>query len=99
MKAKLFWLFLLLLLMLTVAHAEEKKTPEGEGAKTLSGMSIVGNDEVPKALYLVPWKSSEIGFETVLNMPSGSGYTPVDLEEFGRKLDYYYVSKTSNTGR
>ena len=35
-------------------------------AKELSGMSIVGNDEAPKALYIVPWKSSEIGVETGL---------------------------------
>jgi hypothetical protein len=33
-------------------------------AKELSGMSIVGNDEAPKSLYIVPWKSSEIGVET-----------------------------------
>jgi hypothetical protein len=37
-------------------------------AKELSGMSIVGNDEAPKSLYIVPWKSSEIGVETSLNM-------------------------------
>jgi hypothetical protein len=42
-------------------------------AKELSGMSIVGNDEAPKSLYIVPWKSSEIGVETSLDMfSSGS---------------------------
>ena len=33
----------------------------GEAAdedKLLSGMSIVGNDEAPKSLVIVPWKSS-----------------------------------------
>src|SRR5262245_5657596 len=29
--------------------------------KTLSGMSILGNQEAPKALVIVPWKSSQLG--------------------------------------
>ena len=31
------------------------------GDKELSGMSIVGNDDAPKSLVIVPWKSSELG--------------------------------------
>ena len=33
----------------------------GGEVKEISGMSIVGNNETPKALVIVPWKSSEIG--------------------------------------
>ena len=29
-----------------------------EGAKVISGMSILGNQEAPKSLVIVPWKSS-----------------------------------------
>ena len=29
--------------------------------KLVSGMSIVGNDEAPKSLVIVPWKSSALG--------------------------------------
>jgi len=99
MKMKFIFSFLLVLLMVTAVHAKENKAKVKESAKALSGMSIVGNDEAPKALYLVPWKSSEIGEETSLNMPDKIGYIPVDREEFRRKLDYYYISTTRNTGR
>ena len=31
-----------------------------EEVKELSGISIVGNKEAPKSLYIVPWKNSEV---------------------------------------
>ncbi len=69
--------------------AETKKEPD---AKELSGMSIVGNDEAPKSLYIVPWKSSEIGVETSLNTLLNEGDVPVDRDVFKRQLDFYIVS-------
>ena len=41
--------------------AAAPQTPKGDGDKSLSGMSILGNQEAPKSLVIVPWKSSEIG--------------------------------------
>ncbi len=70
---------------------EVKKT--ASDAKELSGMSIVGNDEAPKSLYIVPWKSSEIGVETSLNAMLNEGDRPVDREVFQRQLEFYNVSK------
>jgi hypothetical protein len=61
-------------------------------AKELSGMSIVGNDEAPKSLYIVPWKSSEIGVETNLNAMLNDRDMPVDRDVFKRQLDFYKVS-------
>ena len=61
-------------------------------AKELSGMSIVGNDEAPKSLYIVPWKSSEIGVETSLDMTLNEGDVPVDRDVFMRQLEFYRVS-------
>lgn len=61
-------------------------------AKELSGMSIVGNEEAPKALYIVPWKSSAIGAETSLDMMLNEGDVPVDRDVFKRQLDFYQVS-------
>ena len=61
-------------------------------AKMISGMSIVGNDEAPKALYIVPWKSSEIGVETSLSMMLTESALPVDREVFMRQLDFFEVS-------
>jgi hypothetical protein len=69
-------------------HTHEKKN---SGAKELSGMSIVGNDEAPKSLYIVPWKSSEIGVETSLNMMLDDKDVPVDRDVFMRQLEFYQV--------
>jgi len=72
---------------------KEDKTENRESeTKELSGMSIVGNDEAPKSLYIVPWKSSEIGLETSLNMALNDKDAPVDRDVFKRKLDFYEIS-------
>jgi hypothetical protein len=68
----------------------EKKNKESS-TKELSGMSIVGNDEAPKSLYIVPWKSSEIGVETSLNMMLNDKDVPVDRDVFMRQLEFYQV--------
>jgi hypothetical protein len=66
--------------------------PARTDAKELSGISIVGNDEAPKALYIVPWKSTEIGVETSMGMMLNHGAAPVDRDVFMRQLDFYEVS-------
>ena len=63
-------------------------------AKELSGMSIVGNDEAPKSLYIVPWKSSELGEETRLDIMLNEDDVPVDRDVFKRQLEFYKVSTT-----
>lgn len=71
------------------ALAEEAKAGE---PKMLSGMSVVGNSEAPKSLFIVPWKSSRIDFDTSLR--SGlmdESLQPVDKEVFMRELDYYEI--------
>jgi len=91
----LLWLCLLLSLLGTaMVEAKEPaaKEPAAKAAKELSGMSIVGNDEAPKALYIVPWKSSEIGVETGLNMMLTESDMPVDRDVFMRQLDFFEVS-------
>ena len=89
----------LTLLSALAATAEEGVTIEEEtAAKMISGMSIVGNDEAPKALYIVPWKSSEIGVETSLKMMLTESALPVDREVFMRQLDYFAVS-TAEPGK
>lgn len=72
--------------------ADEDMNRESE-AKELSGMSIVGNDEAPKSLYIVPWKSSEIGLETDLKMLLEEKAEPVDRDVFKRELEFYELSK------
>ena len=72
--------------------AQEIKETKPEGDKELSGMSIVGNDEAPKALYIVPWKSSEMGEGTGLDMVLDASDTPVDRDVFKRQLEFYEQS-------
>jgi hypothetical protein len=92
----LLWLCLLLVPVGTAMAASKepatKKSAAKESAKELSGMSIVGNDEAPKALYIVPWKSSEIGVETSLNKMLTESAVPVDRDVFMRQLDFFEIS-------
>jgi hypothetical protein len=82
----------LVLFPAVLAAAEDVKGDEQSKAKELSGMSIVGNDEAPKSLYIVPWKSSEVGVETSLDTMLNEGDVPVDRDVFKRKLEFYKVS-------
>jgi hypothetical protein len=82
----------IVLLPAVMALAQDVKPNEDPEAKELSGMSIVGNDEAPKSLYIVPWKSSEIGVETNLDMLLNDGDVPVDRDVFMRQLEYYQIS-------
>lgn len=75
-----------------IAAAQDVNKDKQSEAKELSGMSILGNDEAPKALYIVPWKSSEIGAETSLDTMLNDGDVPVDRDVFKRRLEFYKVS-------
>lgn len=82
-----------LLCGLCAGAAAESAGSKDTEAKELSGMSVLGNNETPKALYIVPWKSSEIGLETDLR--SGllnDAMAPVDKEVFLRELEFYEIS-------
>jgi len=68
--------------------------PQGDGIdspKTLSGMSILGNEEAPKSLVIVPWKSSELGDDMNLSDTLDDRAKPVDKEVFMRELSYYEI--------
>ena len=61
--------------------------------RAMSGMSILGNEEAPKALVIVPWKSSELGDELSLSENLDDRATPVDKEVFQRELEFYEIRK------
>jgi hypothetical protein len=68
------------------------------GAKAL-GMSILGNQDAPKSLVIVPWKSSEIGSSMDTSTMLGDSRQPVDKEVFMRALRYYEIrSETTHPG-
>jgi hypothetical protein len=60
-------------------------------AKELSGMSILGNQEAPKALVIVPWKSTQLGDTLGIAKTLDDGRQPVDKDVFMRQLSYYEI--------
>lgn len=88
-------------LLLPVIAAEAEEVRDNSAPKIVSGMSIVGNYETPKSLYIVPWKNVEVN--TDVNVASSIVFTssilkeelsPVDKGDIIRALDYY---KNSNS--
>ena len=84
--------------LLLAAGGVAAEEPEDGGDKLLSGMSIVGNDEAPKSLVIVPWKSSELGSTLDLSRALDDGRQPVDRDVFMRKLDYYHIRVGTRAG-
>ncbi len=82
---------LLLALCLHAISASAADPPADEDEKLVSGMSIVGNDEAPKSLVIVPWKSSDLGDTLDVSKVMDDGRRPVDREVFLRALDYYEI--------
>ncbi len=75
---------------------EDSKLTSVPGGKAL-GMSILGNQEAPKALVIVPWKSSELGNGPSVSTLLDDSRLPIDKEVFMRMLSYYEI--TSETAR
>ena len=83
-------LLLLCGLSMTAGAQEKSSNQAQDSAKELSGISIVGNKEAPKSLFIVPWKSSEIGVETGLTSRLlNEKLQAVDKDVFERELDFY----------
>jgi hypothetical protein len=77
--------------LLFVAGASLAEEPDEKGDKLVSGMSIVGNDEAPKSLVIVPWKGSELGDTLDVSRLLDDGRQPVDRDVFLRELAYYEI--------
>jgi hypothetical protein len=60
------------------------------GGKAL-GMSVLGNQEAPTSLVIVPWKSSEVGRSPGISSMLDDSRQPVDKEVFMRALRYYEI--------
>ncbi len=80
-------------------QTKEAQAKTKEDAKLISvpggtalGMSILGNQEAPKSLVIVPWKSSKLG-ESLLGISPmlDDSRQPVDKEVFMRALRYYEI--------
>ena len=89
----------LILFSVAIAVAEDNGS-DGSGesdAKMVRGMAVLGNNEAPMSLFIVPWKSSELGIETSLKRTLNEHDVPVDRDVFLRELDFYQVSVGSKT--
>jgi hypothetical protein len=71
----------------TVARVDSR----GTDSLDLGTTSITGNQELPKVLYIVPWKRSDLGDHVgrPVNTLLDEVLEPIDPEVFERHLDYY----------
>ena len=85
-----------MVLPVAFAMAESKMKNTELDDKLISGMSIVGNNETPKSLVIVPWKNSEIGQQSKLNSNLfNDSIIPVDKAVFMRELDFYNLGNSN----
>jgi len=92
MRLKLSAGFLSFCLLLAAASGSAEEEPAAPvGDKQVAGMSILGNDEAPKSLVIVPWKSSDLGNALAVAKGLDAGREPVDREVFVRAVDYYEI--------
>ena len=79
-------------------QAKPQTTPAADGKRfktvdkmELDATSVTGNRELPKVLYIVPWKKSDLG--DLVGKPMNSlvdeVLAPVDRDVFKRQLRYY----------
>ena len=61
----------------------------------MSGMSMLGNDDSPKSLVLVPWKTSLLGDAPSISKLLDDSTQPVDKDVFMRELAYYEIKTDS----
>ena len=80
--------------------AKGVKGGKGEDRLQLDTTQITGNQELPKVLYIVPWKRSDLG--DLLGKPANSlldeVLEPVDRDVFKRENRYYDALKDDAAG-
>lgn len=71
---------------------------QAEDRIELEGTSIIGNKELPKMLYIVPWKNAELPDMNAPPIESliDEALSPVDRDSFKRKIRYYQIYSTQN---
>jgi hypothetical protein len=75
----------------TASAAPRPGNPRVLDSIDLGTTSITGNQELPKVLYIVPWKKSDLGdlVGRPVNTLLDEVLAPVDREVFERHLKYY----------
>jgi len=87
------------------APAESKPAQSKGSFKTmdrieLESSAVTGNRELPKVLYIVPWKKADMG--DLIGRPANSlideVLAPVDRDVFKRQLEYYSTLNGETAG-
>lgn len=83
----------LLKTFLLLALATAFSTSYAEDKLKMEGTAIIGNQELPKVLYIVPWKKSEV---PDMNQPPlesliDEALQPIDREVFQRQVNYHHA--------
>ena len=73
------------------ADSTDVNDEPSSGPRKMSGMSVLGNEEAPKSLVIIPWKSSELGDDISLSDTLDDRARPVDKEVFMRELSFYEI--------
>ena len=57
----------------------------------MQGTAVIGNQELPKVLYIVPWKKSELPdlSEPPLESLIDEALKPIDRSVFRRQVEYF----------
>jgi hypothetical protein len=73
--------------------------PGGVDRLQLNTATVTGDREQPKVMYIVPWKSSDIGDLSGKPMNSllDEALAPVDRDEFKREVVYFEVVKADRS--
>jgi hypothetical protein len=79
--------------------AAGQKTPGGVDRLELNTATVTGDREQPKVMYIVPWKSSDIGDLSGKPMNSllDEALAPVDRDEFKREVVYFDAIKADRS--
>src|SRR5258707_11393506 len=70
------------------AATTSQELPPGGDVK-MSGISILGNEDAPKSLGLVPWKSSQLADMPSVSRLLDASAQPLDKDVFMRELSFY----------
>lgn len=84
-------IFPLVILSLTIIDAIVLTSASAQQRLELDGTTIIGNKELPKVLYIVPWKTTE-----KVDFPSppivsimDQALTPIERSTFRRQVRYH----------
>jgi len=77
------------------AAGDSSAAAQPGGDVKMSGISILGNEDAPKSLVIVPWKSSQLADMPGVSRLLDSATQPVDKDVFMRELAYYEFKSSS----